>query len=96
MAASPSARTQLNNGEGHDVPDSQNDHSPTTNQTEARPLAVRPREAAKLLGISERLLWSKTNAGEIPHMRIGKAILYPVDLLRDWLSDAARHRGGGR
>ena len=66
------------------------------NGSQHQPLAVRPKEAAKLLGISERLLWSKTNAGEIPHMRIGKAILYPVDLLRDWLSDGARKRGGGR
>lgn len=78
------------------MPDSQNDQSPTTNQTEARPLAVRAKEAAKLLGISERLLWSKTNAGEIPHLRVGRAILYPLDLLRDWLADGARKRGGGR
>ena len=95
-AASPSARMQLNDGEESAVPDNQKDQSRTTNHTEARPLAVRPREAAKLLGISERLLWSKTNVGEIPHVRVGKAVLYPVDLLRDWLADGARKRGGAR
>ena len=53
------------------------------------PLALRPREAAKALGIGERLLWSKTNAGEIPHLRVGRAIIYPVDLLRDWMAEQA-------
>lgn len=50
-------------------------------------LGLRPREAAKALGIGERLLWSKTNAGEIPHLRIGRVIIYPVDLLRDWMAE---------
>jgi len=48
-------------------------------------LALRCREAAQALGISERLLWEWTNRGSIPHVRLGKAILYPVDALRDWL-----------
>ena len=48
-------------------------------------LAMRPREAAKSLGISERLLWEWTNAGLVPHIRINRAILYPTDALNDWL-----------
>ena len=50
-------------------------------------LGLRPREAAKALGIGERLLWSKTNAGEIPHLRIGRVIIYPVGMLRDWMAE---------
>ncbi|MCL5281435.1 MAG: helix-turn-helix domain-containing protein [Planctomycetes bacterium] len=50
---------------------------------------MRPREAAKALGISERLLWEWTNRGEVPHVRVGKAILYPVDVLRRWLDEQA-------
>lgn len=46
-----------------------------------------------MLGIGERLLWSKTNAGEIPHCRIGRAVVYPVDALRAWLNEQAK---GGR
>lgn len=57
-------------------------------------LALRPKDAARQLGIGERLLWSKTNAGEIPHLRIGRAVVYPVDALRDWLNDQAK--GGQR
>ena len=52
-------------------------------------LALRPKEAALALGISERLLWSKTNAGDIPHCRVGRTILYPIDLLREWLAQQA-------
>ncbi len=52
-------------------------------------LALRPREAAKALGIGERLLWSKTNAGEIPCVRIGRVIVYPIEQLREWLANQA-------
>lgn len=63
------------------------------------PLALRPREAAKALGISERLLWQLTKDGQIPCVRIGsgarKAVLYPVDALQTWLRDRAAE-GGAR
>ncbi len=59
------------------------------NMTKTEPhipcLALRARNAAKALGISERLLWTWTNEGAIPHMRIGKTLVYPVDSLREWL-----------
>ena len=45
--------------------------SPPPNPAPLR-LALRPKEAARALDISERLLWSKTNAGEIPCVRIGR------------------------
>lgn len=53
-------------------------------------LAMRAREAAEALGISERLLWDWTNRGIVPHVRQGKAILYPVDSLREWLKQQAQ------
>jgi excisionase family DNA binding protein len=52
-------------------------------------LALRPREAAKALGVSERTLWTWTSDGTIPHVRRGKTILYPVDMLRRWLDEQA-------
>ena len=57
-------------------------------------LALRPRDAAAALGISERALWSLMKAGEIPHVRAGRSVLYPVDSLRKWLADRAE--GGDR
>jgi excisionase family DNA binding protein len=62
---------------------------PSKAEPETPCLAMRPREAAKALGISERLLWDWTNRGEVPHIRVGKAILYPVDVLRRWLDERA-------
>jgi len=52
-------------------------------------LALRAREAAAALAISERLLWEKTNRGEIPCTRIGRCVVYPVDVLREWLAQQA-------
>lgn len=52
-------------------------------------LALRPKEAARALGIGERLLWSLTNQGRIPHVRLGKAIVYPVGELDRWLAERA-------
>lgn len=50
------------------------------------PLAVGRREAATMLGISERLLWTYTNDGTIPHVRLGTRVLYSVEALRVWLA----------
>ena len=55
-------------------------------------LALRPREAAKALGISERMLWSLTAPrGTVPAVRIGTCVLYPVTGLQAWLD---RHAQG--
>ena len=57
------------------------------------PMAYRPREAAKVLGISERLLWQLTHDGHVPCVRVGtgkrRAVLYPVTELQAWLNREA-------
>ena len=59
----------------------------------AMELALRPREAAKALGISPRLLWQLTHDGVIPCVRIGhgkrQAVLYPLTALQAWLDARA-------
>jgi len=56
-------------------------------------LALRPKEAAKALGIGERKLWELTNRRIIPHLKAGRATLYPVAALRDWLArEAAKNK----
>jgi len=60
------------------------------------PMALRPREAARALGVSERWLWEKTKTGEIPCLKAGRCILYPVAMLEEWLrSRAAGQQEGG-
>lgn len=68
----------------------------TTDNITADNLALRPREAAKALGVSERSLWEWTHRGDVPHVRIGRTILYPVDALRDWLRRRAEAAKGGQ
>ena len=51
---------------------------------------VTPTNAAKALGVSERLLWSLTNRNEIPHFKLGRATLYSVDALRQWMAEKAK------
>ena len=48
-------------------------------------LALRAKEAAEALGISERLLWDWTRGEGVPHVRIGNVVLYPVSEMRHWL-----------
>lgn len=64
----------------------------------AVPLALRPREAAKVLGISARTLWALTAPrGPIPCVRVGhgsrQMVLYPVAELQAWLSQQATKGG---
>ncbi len=51
-------------------------------------LALRPRDAAKALGISPRLLWQLTHDGTIPSIKLGRAVLYRRDALVAWLDGA--------
>lgn len=61
----------------------------TNGDTGTPRLAMRPKDAAKALGIGTRLLWSLTNQGLIPHVRLGRAVIYPVELLQGWLAEQA-------
>ena len=53
------------------------------------PLALRPRDAARALGISERTLWDWTRTERLPPVRIGNVVLYPVGCVKQWLADRA-------
>jgi len=57
-------------------------------------LALRPRKAAAALGVSERTLWDWTQRGEVPHVRRGKTILYPVGALIRWLDGQIKAKAG--
>jgi hypothetical protein len=65
--------------------------TPEALATDLPVLALRAAQAAKSLGIGVQLLWEKTNIGEIPHCRIGRAVVYPVHLLREYLDKAAKN-----
>jgi excisionase family DNA binding protein len=57
-------------------------------------LAVRCREAAQLLSISERTLWSLTKQGKIPCLKLGEgkssAVLYSIEVLKKFVSQISK------
>lgn len=59
------------------------------------PLALRPREAARMLGVSERFLWHLTKSGSMPSVRMGtgkrRTVRYPLKAIAKWLDDNATH-----
>ncbi len=50
------------------------------------PLAYRLKEVARILGLSQRSVWKLAHDGQIPCLRVGKALLFPVKELEEWLS----------
>jgi len=53
-------------------------------------LTLRPPEAARALGVSERKL--RTMLPLLPHLRAGGVVLIPIDALREWIADRVRDR----
>ncbi|QDU76428.1 hypothetical protein Pan97_34770 [Bremerella volcania] len=73
------------------------DLSPTAGDTPtvtAEPILVGADKAAPLLSISRRLLWTLTQAGEIPHTRIRNRVLYSPRKLREWID--RQSQGGAK
>ncbi len=61
--------------------------------TDAPPaLLLTAKEASRLLAVSARTLWSMTASHEIPHIRLGRSVRYPLTELERWI--AARIDGG--
>lgn len=48
-------------------------------------MLLTPEEAAKSLSISPRSLWGLMKSGEIPSVKIGRSVRYPVADLERWI-----------
>lgn len=59
------------------------------NDQDAARLLITSREAATLLSISERTLWTLTNKGDLPCVRIGRSVRYDPRDLEVWIE---RHK----
>ena len=53
-------------------------------------IALRPREAAAALGVSERAF--RTMLPRLPHVREGGVLMIPVRELQEWLRERARQQ----
>ena len=50
------------------------------------PLLISANMAAKTLGISPRNLWTQTQSGTIPFIKIGRRVMYSPISLQDWVA----------
>ena len=57
-----------------------------TNPRNDFPLLVDAKCAAAMLGIGSRTLWSITQEGTLPHVRIRRRVLYSVEELKRWVA----------
>ena len=48
-------------------------------------LALRCSEVATSLGVSERFIWDLVKRDEIPHLRIGRRVVFPTRAVSDWM-----------
>jgi excisionase family DNA binding protein len=62
----------------------------------ALPLLFTSRETARLLGISERTLWALTRRGEVPAVRIGRAVRYDRRDLIEYVDRLRAAQASGR
>lgn len=59
-------------------------------RTTSSALLLKPLEAARHLGISERTLWAQTQPrGPIPFVRIGHCVRYCPEMLRGFIAEQA-------
>ena len=56
------------------------------NERENLPLLIGATMAAKTLGISPRSLWTQTQSGTIPFIKIGRRVMYSPSSLQDWVA----------
>lgn len=56
---------------------------------------LKPPEVAEALAISTRLLWSLTNRGDIPSLRIGKTVRYEPKDIEAWIQRQKMRRRPG-
>lgn len=60
--------------------------STTTQPQSVERIALPAADVAKLLGVSERHIWSLHSSGRLPRpLRLGRAVRWRVDELRAWV-----------
>ena len=62
------------------------------NEPTIEPMLLTVRQAAKVLSISERTLFTLTQDGQIPAVRFGRSVRYDPADLRRWIEAAKNSR----
>jgi len=63
---------------------------------DAEKLLLRPKKAFELLDIGRSTGYAMIASGELPSIRIGRAVRIPVDGLKDWVKRQAEKNADGQ
>lgn len=58
------------------------------------PRLLTSRQAAEMLNIGERSLWTMRQTGQLPFVKIGKSVRIPVAAIDKWIADQQHTVGG--
>lgn len=72
-----------------------NEKYETANASQVQPLLVNEREAAMLLGVSPRTVWTLADAGELPVIRIGRRKFYRRQSIEQFIIGRETRSSGG-
>jgi excisionase family DNA binding protein len=64
--------------------------SPKQAPEHVAPLAVSAEKLAKMLDVSERSIRTLTKDGKLPFVRLGNRIVYPIESIREFLTENAK------
>jgi len=67
-----------------------NGHTQGSANESQRPMLLTSADAARALQISPRKLWELMTRGDIPHVRIGRAVRFRLEDLEKWIEDHRR------
>ena len=59
---------------------------------EITPLAYTEDQLVQLFPISKRQLFELRRRGQVPHMKVGKRVLYPTREISEWIEAQVRGR----
>jgi excisionase family DNA binding protein len=57
---------------------------------------VTVKEAARILGLGERTVWTMRHTGQLPFVKIGSAVRFPVSAIDAWIESQTHTVGGCR
>jgi excisionase family DNA binding protein len=60
---------------------------PIPDTTLPDPLLMDVPTAARFIGLGERTMWRLVKAKEVPHIRIGRRVLFMREWLQNWLKE---------
>ena len=59
-------------------------------------LTVNVKQLAEMIGLNESSIYQLTSQRRIPHVKIGRRVLFPVKAVEKWLEEQAVKAEGGR